>query len=71
MFWLIWYDDSVKKTAAQKIEAGCAAFRERFNRTPERVLVKEQVEIPGMPIEVLPTIGQNCYWLGSVEGVWL
>jgi len=71
MFYLIWYDDSTKKTPAQKIEAGCAAFRERFDRAPERVLVKEHVEIPSMPIEVLPTIGLNCFWLGPVEGVWL
>jgi hypothetical protein len=71
MFWLIWYDDNPKKTAARKIEDGCAVFRERFKRSPERVLVKEQVEVPGLLVEVQSTIGQHCFWLGPVEGVWL
>jgi hypothetical protein len=71
MFYLIWYDDSTKKTPTQKIEAGCAAFSARFNRAPERVLVKEQVDVTGMSVEVLPTIGRDCFWLGPVEGVWL
>ena len=64
MLW--WYDDS-KKTTAQKIAEGCAAYLDRFKVRPSVILVneKEQIAIDGLEILALARIGPNNFHIGA------
>lgn len=65
--WIIWFDDS-KKSAAQKIAAGCAAYRERYDVDATQVLVNEVdfTVVPGIQVEPRATVRPNNFWVGVV-----
>jgi hypothetical protein len=64
---LMWYDDGTKKTTAQKITEGCAAYAARFKMAAGVVLVSEgeTVAIEGLDIRPLARIERNSFHIGA------
>jgi hypothetical protein len=65
---LMSFDDSPKRTVAEKIEAAMAAYQTRFARRPNLVLVNanvaSEVEVPDVAIERRSTVPPNNFWAG-------
>jgi hypothetical protein len=69
MEYFVWYDESMQKSAAEKIGEAAAAYHVRFARAPHLVLVNslDQTQVGGMVIRTEQTIQRNNFWLG----VWV
>lgn len=63
---LMWYDDSPKVSLSRKIEAAIAAYMDRFNITPNIVLVNEDEVVERQDIKVrgVSHIRRNNFWVG-------
>lgn len=66
MDYFVWYDESVQKSAAEKIGEAAAAYYVRFARAPHLVLVHsaDQAQVGGMVIRTEQIIERNTFWLG-------
>lgn len=64
--YLGWYDDSVKKTPAEKIKEAAAAYTARFQTRPNVVLLNavDRVEIEDMVVRTESYIRPNNFWIG-------
>lgn len=69
MDYFVWYDESLKKTAADKIQEAIAAYVVRFAAEPNLVLVNshDQTEVRGVLVRSEPMIQRNTFWLGLPE----
>jgi hypothetical protein len=66
MDYFVWYDESAKKTGAEKIHGATTAYHLRFARTPPLVLVHsaDQTQVGGVAIRSEQTVQRNTFWLG-------
>lgn len=66
MNYLVWYDESAKKSAAEKIQEAIAAYAARFATAPNLVLVNsvDQVEVGGVLVRSERTVQPNNFWVG-------
>ena len=71
MTFLQCYEDSPKKTTAQRLDEACAAYAVRFGQEPNLILVSEQdagATRPGCEVKAERRIGANNYHVGRQEG---
>ena len=70
MFYFVWYDDSSKKLAADKLQEAIVAYVERFKMHPTLVLVNsvDMLDLAGIVVRCERTVQPNNFWLTS-EGV--
>jgi hypothetical protein len=66
MNYLVWYDESTKKSAAEKIQEAIAAYVARFATAPTLVLVNsaDQAAVGGVLIRSERTVQPNNFWVG-------
>lgn len=66
MTYLMIFDDS-KSPPAQKIQAACERYQERFGVEATVVLVNERdrAEVAGIRVEVRPTVQPSNFWIGQ------
>jgi hypothetical protein len=66
MNYLVWYDESAKKSASEKIHEAIAAYVVRFATAPDLVLVNiaDQAEIGGVVVRSERTVQPNNFWVG-------
>jgi hypothetical protein len=66
MHYLVWYDESAKKSASEKIQEAIAAYITRFAIAPNLVLVNsaDQVAVDGVLIRSERTVQPNNFWVG-------
>ena len=66
MIYLGWFDDTPKRTPAQRIADACAAYRARCQAEPTIALVNEaQVcDVPGLVVRPAGNIRPNIVWIG-------
>jgi hypothetical protein len=66
MDYFVWYDESTKKTAAEKIGEAVAAYHVRFARAPHLVLVHsaDQTQVGEMVVLTRQSVQPNNFWLG-------
>lgn len=66
MDFFVWYDESVEKTAAEKIHEATTAYQMRFARIPQLVLVHsaDQTQVGGVVVRAEQTVQRNTFWLG-------
>jgi hypothetical protein len=64
--YFVWYDESTKKTAAEKIQEAIVVYTARFSIGPSLVLVNsiDQTELGGVQIRSEPMVQKNNFWLG-------
>ena len=69
MFFFVWYDDSPKKPAVDKLQEGIVAYVERFKMSPTLVLVNaaDMLELAGVVVRCERTVQPNTFWL-SYDG---
>lgn len=69
MFFLMWYDDSPKKTAVEKIQEAVAAYAARFTIPPDLVLVNviDHADVEGVVVRSVCTVKPNNFWVGQTE----
>ncbi len=65
---LMYYDDSAKRSIREKIAAAIAAYEARFNGTPDLVWVHAAVppdlQVDHIVIERRITVPPNTFWIG-------
>lgn len=63
---LLWYDDTKKKSAEDKILEGVKRYVERFGETPNICLVSpsEMVQAQGLLVRPAAHVRPNNYWIG-------
>jgi hypothetical protein len=66
--YIIWFDDTKGRAAADKIAAGCAAYRDRFGIAPACALVNEadMATVMGLRVEPRAHISRNNFWIGPL-----
>jgi hypothetical protein len=66
MDYFVWYDESTKKTAAEKIGEAVVAYHARFACAPHLVLVHsvDQTQVGEMVVLTTQTVQPNTFWLG-------
>ena len=66
MIYLGWFDDTPKRTPAQRIADACAAYRVRCHAEPTIALVNEAqlCEVPGLVVRSAGYIRINIVWVG-------
>ncbi len=64
--YLLWFDDTTRKTTPVKISEAMAAYERHFKQRPNLVLVheSEQVPVDGMVTRVEPFVRRNNFWIG-------
>lgn len=69
--YLAWFDADRKKPVATKIAEAHERYVAKFGRQPLVCLVNPEDVIPDAAITLrpLPSIGRNCFWIGSDEDV--
>jgi hypothetical protein len=69
MHYLVWYDESAKKSASEKIQEAIAAYVARFAAAPNLVLVNaaDQAEVGGVLVRSERTVQPNNFWVGMQE----
>ncbi|MFO7168385.1 MAG: hypothetical protein DIU80_010205 [Chloroflexota bacterium] len=67
MNYLVWYDESPKKSAAEKIQDAIAAYVARFATAPTLVLVNsaDHADVGGVVIRSERTVQPNNFWVGT------
>lgn len=65
MDYYVWYDESVVKTAAEKIQEAMVAYRARFTIDPAIILVHgtDQTSVHGVVVRTEATVQRNNFWL--------
>lgn len=66
MEYLVWYDDTKIKTAAEKIQDAMVAYVARFAIAPTLVLVNavDHAEVGGILVRSERTVQPNTFWVG-------
>ena len=66
MQFFVWFDDSTKLPAVEKIQAAVAAYVERFKTRPNLVLVNaiDQTEMRDVTVRSTLTVQPNTFWVG-------
>jgi hypothetical protein len=66
MNYLVWYDESAQKSAAEKIQDAMTAYVARFAIAPTLVLVNgaDQALVDGVLIRSERTVQPNNFWVG-------
>jgi len=69
MHYLLWFDDTPRRTSADKIAAGIAAYRERFGTAPAVVLTHEdeRVDVGGVEVRSEGYVRRNNFWIGIID----
>jgi hypothetical protein len=64
-----WFDDSKKKTPAEKIEEAVERYIAKFGEAPAVCLVNEAdaTEFRGLEVKVAPYVQPNHFWVGREE----
>lgn len=64
-----WYDDTAKKSIAEKIEEAVERFVVKFGEQPTVCLVNADnvVEVEGLEIKPMPYVRPNHFWIGREE----
>jgi hypothetical protein len=67
--YLLWFDDTNRKTTPMKVLEAVAAYERHFKRRPNLVLMheSEQVPIDGMTTRVETFVRRNNFWIGHEE----
>lgn len=67
--YLVWYDDTQKKTAVEKIRDAISAYMARFAIAPTLVLVNiaDHAEVAGVLVRSERTVQPNTFWVGMVK----
>jgi hypothetical protein len=73
MFYFVWFDDTPKKPASDKLQDAIAAYIVRFNAPPNLVLVNaiDQLERTDVMVRYERTVQPNSFWLGHEDHVEL
>jgi len=73
MLFFVWYDDTPKKPAPDKITEAITAYVARFETRPSLVLVNavDQVKMADVLVRTARTVQPNTFWVahGDEEGV--
>jgi hypothetical protein len=66
MLFFVWYDDSPKKLAGEKLQDAIAAYVQRFKTPPNLVLVNavDRLELRDVTVRCERTVQPNTFWLG-------
>lgn len=66
MQYFVWYDENAAKTSAEKIQEAATAYRVRFARAPQLVLVhsSDMTQVKDMELRPEQTVQRNTFWLG-------
>ncbi len=66
MPFFVWYDDTPKKLAGDKLREAIAAYTKRFNIRPTLVLANsaDQLETADVTVRYERTVQPNTFWLG-------
>jgi len=66
MFYFVWFDDTPKKLANDKLQEAIAAYTVRFNAPPNLVLVNaiDKLERTDVMVRYERTVQPNSFWLG-------
>lgn len=66
MRYFVWFDDTPKKLAEDKLQEAIAAYVGRFHFVPKLVLanVADQVQRTDVVIRYEQTVQPNSFWLG-------
>lgn len=69
MLYFVWYDDTPKKLASDKLQEAIAAYTARFNSLPNLVLAhaNDQVGAASVTVRYERTVQPNTFWLGFEE----
>jgi hypothetical protein len=69
MNYLVWYDESAKKSPAEKIQEAIGAYVARFATAPTLVLVNsvDQADVSGVLIRSERTVQPNNFWVGMSD----
>jgi len=64
-----WYDDTPKKSVAEKIEEAVERFVAKFGEKPDVCLVNADniVSIEGIEVKAAPYVRPNHFWIGREE----
>jgi hypothetical protein len=67
--YMMWYDDTVKKASAAKIEEAVAAYMRHFKTRPNVVLVNEAdlETVNGVRVRSATYVRKNNFWVGWEE----
>ena len=67
MIYLGWFDDTPKRTPAQRIADACAAYRARCKAEPTIALVNEAqlCEVEGLVVRSAGNIRKDIVWVGE------
>lgn len=63
---LLWFDDTKKKTVEQKILEGVERYLERFGERPNVCVVHRGAQVPALGIEIREAeyVRPNYFWIG-------
>ncbi len=69
MLYFVWYDDTPKKLASEKLAEAIVAYTARFHAPPNLVLVhaNDQLGAVDMAVRYERTVQPNTFWLGYDE----
>lgn len=69
--YMMWFDDSAKKTAAAKIGEAVDAYVRHFRMRPNLVLVNEAdlQAVAGVTVRSVSYVRRNNYWVGWEDPV--
>lgn len=69
MRFFVWYDDTPKKLAADKLQEAIAAYVNRFRIAPKLVLANaaDALGPSGLTVRYEHTVQPNTFWLGYEE----
>lgn len=67
--YLLWFDDSTKKSTEAKIAEAVTAYTDKFRSAPNVVLVNEaeQVRVAGVLIRPERYIRKSNFWVGESD----
>jgi len=80
MLYFVWYDDTPKKPAVDKVQEAIAAYVERFKTRPSLILVNatEQAQFVEGAVDLMQmsavivrcerTVQPNTFWVGHEDG---
>lgn len=73
MLYFVWYDDTPKKLASEKLQEAIVAYTARFNTAPNLVLAhaNDQLSAENVAVRYERTVQPNTFWLGYEEHVEL
>jgi hypothetical protein len=71
MLFFVWYDDSPKKPALDKLQDAIVAYVERFKVAPSLVLVNaaDKLELASVVVRCERTVQPNTFWLAYEDGI--